>query len=190
MRKLSLFILLYSLMMVSCHKHQLTTMHLNKDEYLLKKNKVILADNNKLDKADLARYIRQKPNTGYFFGAWKFKLQWKNIWYREKKDKPRPAVILDTNSVKRSVKQLDIYLQNKGYYNSVITTNIRRTTIFGVKRWETKKTIVEYHVNTGKPFVIDSTASEVPDGSLRTVYDRSLKTSDVALGKTIEIENV
>ena len=163
-------------------------MHLNKDEYLLKKNKVILVDNKKLDKADLARYIRQKPNTGYFFGAWKFKLQWKNIWYSKKKNKPRPAVILDTNSTKRSVKQLNIYLQNKGYYNSEITATIRRTRFFGVKRWETKKTIVEYHVSTGKPFVIDSTASEVPEGSLKGVYNRSLKSSDVALGKHVEIE--
>ncbi|MFT6746088.1 MAG: outer membrane protein assembly factor BamA [Glaciecola sp.] len=176
--------------MASCHKHQLTTLHLKKEEYLLKKNKVTIADNKELDKADLARYIRQKPNTGYFFGAWKFKLQWKNIWYREKKEKPRPAVILDTNTIKRSVKQLSIYLQNKGYYNSSITTNVRRTRIFGVEAWETKKAVVEYLVTTGKPFVIDSTASEVPSGSMNDVYNGALLSSNVTLGKHVEIETL
>jgi outer membrane protein assembly factor BamA len=176
--------------MMSCHKHQLTTLHLNKGEYLLKKNKIVLTDNNELDKADLGRYVRQKPNSGYFFGAWKFKLQWKNIWYRKKKNKPREAVILDTNAVKRSVKQLNILLQNQGYYNSSIATNIRRTRIFGVEAWETKKAVVEYRITTGKPFRIDSTASEVPKGALSNVYSRSLHASEVSSGNQVAIETL
>lgn len=175
---------------MSCHKHQLTTLHLKENEYLLKKNKVILADKSEIDKANLARYIRQKPNTGYFFGAWKFKLQWKNIWYSEKKNKPRPAVILDTNTIKRSVKQLKIYLQNQGYYNSEVTTSVRRTRIFGKEAWETKKAVVEYTVTTGEAFIIDSTAVDINQASLIGVYKGSLHVSDVQIGQPIEVESL
>lgn len=188
MRKLGLLILLLPVVMTSCHKYQLTTMHLEKEEYLLKKNKVVLVDDKELDKAELSRYIRQKPNTGYFFGKWKFKLQWKNIWYNKKKNKPRPAVILDTNSIKRSVKQLNIFLQNKGYYNSTITTNVRRTRIFGVKAWETKKAVVEYKINPGKAFFVDSIASDMPQGSLSSVYKSSQHVSELKKGKNVGIE--
>ncbi len=163
-------------------------MHLNKEEYLLKKNKVLLTDNKELDKANLARYIRQKPNSGYFFGTWKLKLQWKNIWYRKKKGKPRPAVILDTNAIKRSVKQLNIYLQNQGYYNSSITTNVRRTRILGVPAWETKKAVVTYQVTAGEPFVIDSTASEVTEDNLQKVHQASIGASEVKLGSPLEVD--
>jgi outer membrane protein assembly factor BamA len=189
-RKLSFLILLFSVTMSSCLKHQLTIMHLGEDEYLLKKNKVTLVDNKDLEKTDLSRYIRQTPNTGYFFGTWKLKLQWRNIWYRKGKDKPRPAVILDTNTIERSAKQLNIYLQNQGYYNSVITTNVQRTRLLGVKAWETKKVVVEYVISTGKPFLIDSTANKVPEGSLRDVYDASLKASGISLGAQVQIDNL
>lgn len=182
----SLFFLFISVITCACHNHQLTTMHLKEKEYLLKKNKIRLLDNKDVDKAELGLYIRQKPNNSILFGVWKAGLQWKNIWYNPKKNKPRPAVILDTMSVERSVKQLDIYLQNLGYYNAEIVTKVRRTRILGVKAWETKKAIVDYEIRTGGAFFIDSSSSDIPDPTLNSIYKYYAKHSHLVKGKHME----
>lgn len=193
MIKLNFFrysVILLVLLFSACSKHQLTTMHLKKEEYLLKKNQVRVTGGKDINKNDLALYIRQKPNQSWLFGTWKIGLQWKNIWYREKKGKPRAAVILDSSSVDRSMKQMKIYLQNQGYYNSEVSSNIRITRILGVKKWETKKAIVEYHVNTGSAYFIDSTGINIPDSVLNTLYQKTKNDSYIKSGSQLKIESL
>lgn len=182
-----LIVVFLSTMNTACHTHQLTTRHLKEGEYLLKKNKVVLEGGKDVDKADLSLYIRQKPNTSWLFGTWKIGLQWKNLWYKEGKGKERAAVILDSAAVVRSAKQMKIYLQNLGYYNATIDTTIRRTRILGVKKWETKKAIVEYHVKTGSAYFIDSTAVYISDSSLLKLYRSTQQYSHVKTGKQLKI---
>ena len=190
MRKAILLFCLISLTLASCHKVQLTTLHLKEGEYLLKKNKIEIKQNKSIDKDDLKLYLRQKPNKAYFFGTWKIGLQWKNIWYREKKGKPRPAVIVDTAAIARSEKQLGIYLQNLGYYNAKVTSSTRRTRILGIKYWQTKKMVVKYEVEPGRAFFIDSLGTVIPDSAIAAFHQRELKGTALKKGEALALENL
>ena len=190
MRKALLLFCLVTLTLTSCHKAQLTTLHLKEGEYLLKKNKVEIKDNPGIDKDELKLYLRQKPNKAYFFGTWKVGLQWKNIWYRSKSGKPRPAVIVDTSAIARSEKQLGIYLQNLGYYNAKVISSTRRTRILGIKAWETKKMIVEYQIEPGKPFYIDSIGTAIPDSSIARFHQKELRSTALKKGAPLVLENL
>ncbi len=185
---------LIPILLGSCHKYQLTTMHLKENEYLLKKNKVVLSGDSDVGKDNLALYVRQKPNRSIFFGSWKAPLQWKNIWYREGKDeknkKPRAAVIVDTSLIARSEKQMKIYLQNLGYYNATVETEVRRSRIFGVKKWQTKKQVVTYHVKTGQPYFIDSIGSEITDSTILELHSSSLSLTSLKKGSPLRVEDL
>ena len=165
-------------------------MHLKDGEYLLKKNKLKITDNKKIDEQDLSLYIRQKPNSSYIFGTWKASLQWKNIWYNSKKDKPRPAVILDTNMVERSKKQLLIYLQNLGYYDSKVTSEIKYTHLFGIKSFPTKKAIVKYSVQTGAAFFIDSLGNAIDDSTFLSLFTQSKSSTALKKGDNLMLDKM
>ena len=77
-----------------------------------------------MDREEVKSYIRQKPNKSILFGTWKFSLQWKNLRYNSKKNKKRPAVVVDSSLIERSERQIGIYLKNQGYYNSKLETEI------------------------------------------------------------------
>ena len=100
-------------LLVGCAKHQLSTWHLKPHERLISKNTLEVKSKTKIDKEELASYIRQKPNHAILFGTWKFGLQWRNLIYREKSGKPRPAVILDSSLVRRSENQMGLFMKNK-----------------------------------------------------------------------------
>lgn len=187
--RISLLVLL-SLVLSSCHKTALTTRHLKEGEYLLSKNKVLIEDNKKIDKDEMALYIRQKPNKSILFGSWKLGLQWKNLWWSEKKEKPRPAVVLDTNLVNRSATQLEMYLQNLGYYHARVQRKYKQKYWLRIKRFPYKKKIVEYHVYTGKPYVIDSTSQYILDPPLSYLYNKYKSYSEIKKGEDLKMETL
>ena len=126
------------LLLFGCAKHQLSTWHLKTHEKLISKNKLEIKTKTGIDKEELGLYIRQKPNHSILFGSWKFGLQWRNLWYREKSGKPRPAVILDSSLVARSVNQMGLFMKNEGYYSAKVISEIKPVYFLGVKKWETK----------------------------------------------------
>lgn len=58
-------------------------------------------------------------------------------------------VILDTNKTRRSVEQLNIYLNKKGYFYGKVTSSTK----YKAKR---QKAVVTYNIVTGKPYIVDS----------------------------------
>lgn len=92
-----------------------------------------------------------------------------------------PPVILDTNAMHRTTQQLEMYLDNKGYFRSEVTDSIAYPTlfrhhilkkspdslnIFGNPR---KKVIVYYNVKPANLYTIDTIRWEVDDPNL--AYD-------------------
>lgn len=185
-------LILVAFLLVGCAKHQLTTRHLQDNERLLKKNKLELKGNKSLDQVELLSYVRQKPNRAILFGTWRLGLQWKNLWYNPNKDieDENPAVILDTNLISRSEQQLKIYLQNQGYYNAVITHKIINTNIFGVEKWPTKKSIVQYIVAPGDAVHIDSLSYDITQQDLRKFYKSNLKNRTFKEGEVLILDKL
>ncbi len=178
------------LLLFGCAKHQLSTWHLKTHEKLISKNKLEIKTKTGIDKEELGLYIRQKPNHSILFGSWKFGLQWRNLWYREKSGKPRPAVILDSSLVARSVNQMGLFMKNEGYYSAKVISEIKPVYLLGVKKWETKKVKIKYTVIPKKPLIIDSVGFNIKQKDIEGHYNEIKEKSSIARKKILRIENL
>ncbi len=177
-------------LLVGCAKHQLSTWHLKPQERLISKNKLEINSKTKIDKEELASYIRQKPNHAILFGKWKFGLQWRNLIYREKSGKPRPAVILDSSLVRRSVNQMGLFMKNEGYYSAEVLSEIKPIYFLGMKKWETKKVKVIYTVVPKKPLIIDSIGYKIKQKNIALHYNEIKNESHIKHQKILRIEDL
>ena len=122
------------------------TKYIGKDEYLLDRVKVKV-DDYKLNRSDLKRNIRQKPNTR-ILGVARFHLGLYNLSGRNEKKKfnqwlrriGEAPVIYDPFMTQRSASQIELYLHNKGFYDAQVT---------GTVFYKKKKALVEYYVKVG-----------------------------------------
>ncbi len=177
-------------LLVGCAKHQLSTWHLEPHEKLLNKNTLEIQSKIKIDKEELASYIRQKPNHAILFGTWKFGLQWRNLIYREKSGKPRPAVILDSSLVRRTENQMELFMRNEGYYSARVTSEIKPVYLLGVRKWETKKVKVKYMVIPKKPLIIDSIGYRINQKNIARHYKEIKDESLITHKQILRIENL
>ncbi|AUP78458.1 translocation and assembly module lipoprotein TamL [Flavivirga eckloniae] len=84
-----------------------------------------------------------------------------NNWLRTTGE---PPVILDEVKTKKTVKRLQDYYINHGWFN-VKTT-------YDIKRNENKRASIKYHVKTGVPFIIDSITEKVKSPIVDSLYQR------------------
>ena len=101
-----------------------------KDEYLLRKNIVIL-DTNALPKDGLESLIKQQPNKKLFGILYPY------VWFYQKGSKGKengfkrwlkeigevPA-ILDTSLTNRSSNQIQLYMEKHGFFNAVVKDTV------------------------------------------------------------------
>ncbi len=122
------------------------TRYVGKDEYLLHRVKVRNEEKN-INTPELKKIIRQRPNTR-ILGVVRFHLALYNLsgsdenrrlnrWLRSIGEAP---VIYSPFLTDRSITQLQLYLNNKGYYDAVVTDSVC---------FKKKKAYVEYRVETG-----------------------------------------
>lgn len=89
-------------------------------------------------------------------------------WYKYKIG--RPPVIFDSLPYNKSLEQLGAYLQSKGYFYGNVS---------GVVKYkENKKCVVNYLIETGKPYIIDSVYIVADNPLVKERYDQFLKRRD------------
>jgi outer membrane protein assembly factor BamA len=122
------------------------------DKYLLDRYRIKVKDGN-VKKDEIKNYVRQKPNKrilGIRFHLWLYNLSRKdkekgiNNWYRKIGEEP---VIYDQFLSDKSVDLLKSYLDNKGYYNSIVKDTVL------LKR---KRARILYKIQVKEPFKIRS----------------------------------
>ena len=128
------------------------TKYIGENEYLL--NKVtVKTDDKAVSRSDLKKNIRQKPNTR-ILGVLRFHLGMYNLsgrngekrfnkWLRTIGEAP---VVYNDFHTQRSLAQLKLYLNNKGYYHASISDTVI---------YKNKKANVEYRISPGKQTVIE-----------------------------------
>ncbi len=135
------------------------------DEYLLDRYRIKVRD-GKVKKEEIKNYVRQKPNKrilGLRFHLGMYNLSNKNKekgisnWLRTIGEEP---VIYDEFLTEKSVDLLKSYLDNKGYYNSVVKDTVQ------LKR---KRARVLYKLEVNKPYKIASVRYTCSDSSLAPV---------------------
>lgn len=128
------------------------TKYIPEGEYLL--NKVtVKTDDKKVSRSDMKKNIRQKPNTR-ILGVFRFHLGMYNMsgrngekrlnkWLRNIGEAP---VVYNGFLTRRSVDQLELYLNNKGYYRARIEDTVY---------YKKKKANVEYRISPGEQTLIE-----------------------------------
>lgn len=133
-------------LLISCNP----TKYIPKDGYLLNKT-IIVCDNPFIQENELRNYLKQKPNKKFL--GFKIYLGVYNLSKKDKSNKinnllkkiGEEPVIFDEFLTQKTTKQFELYVRNKGYYNSKITDSIvykkRQATVF-------------YNIHSYKPYII------------------------------------
>lgn len=178
--KYPLFIFGFSFLIYSCNP----TKHLKPNEVFLKKVKV-KQPHQKLDREDILNLVKQKPNRK-LLGMFRFHLGVHNLFKessssRIKEKIGEAPVIYDSLSTKRSVRQLKLYLNNKGYYESKVT---HKEIITGKRRNKIK---IVYNLESGPPYLIKKITYQFDDKIIGSYIEESNKKSLLKIGKPIDI---
>lgn len=102
-----------------------------------------------------------------------------NNWLKTTGEAP---VIVDEERTKRSVKRLQDYHINNGWFDVKTTYNINKE--------ENKRANIEYKIETGKAFVIDSITSKVASPVIDTLYKKIKQNSLIKAEEQYQTEKL
>lgn len=100
-----------------------------------------------------------------------------------------PPVIVDTNIVTKTTKQIHLYLVRKGYFNNMVSDSVKyidRKNL-GLKK---KRAIVYYKISAGKPYKINSLDIVSKDSELLTKIQNITSPSLLKTGDIFDIDNL
>ena len=156
-----------------------TTRLIPEGESRLVDNEIKILNSKGYQTSTLEPYIKQKPNTDFFFGWSPFMSIWNwsngkdNGWDRFVKKVGHEPVIFEPSLVEDSRENILNHLQYQGYYNSKVRDSV-------VTR--NKKTTVYYKINLGKQYIIDSVSynidcKELAENFYRDSLQKVIKTN-------------
>ncbi|GAA4963681.1 BamA/TamA family outer membrane protein [Algibacter aquimarinus] len=146
-------------------------------------------------------YNMARPNRDSLFENWlnkkpERKERLKNIYSQKQVDKFQQSVlgfnnwlkttgeapvIVSEEKTKKTVKRLQDYHINNGWFNVKTTYNINKK--------ENQRAEVEYKVETGKGFILDSISSKVASPTIDTLYKNIKENSLIVSGEQYETAN-
>jgi hypothetical protein len=143
------------------------TRHIRDGQYLLIKND-IKSKENQIDKENLEKYLKQKPNRK-FLGMIRFHLGLYNMSHKDSswlKNIGEAPVLLDSDKIDRSKEQIELYLFKNGFFNATVTDSVRfvkslwfpdgvfHKSVPDSVKLKRKKAIVEYYIDYKSPYLI------------------------------------
>lgn len=159
------------------------------DKYLLDRYKVKIdkgtAEKEKLKKDELKSLVRQKPNKrilgvrfhlGLYNLSRKEKEKGLSGWLKRIGEEP---VIYDDFLTNKSAQQIKSYLNNKGYYNSVVSD----TAIF--KRQRAR---ILYRVEVNKPYKIKRLSYNIQDSLIEPLIFKDSVNSLITKGENFDLD--
>lgn len=167
MNRLRLFVLLLvaTLAGSACS----VTRHIPEGEYLLRKVRIetdrTLPRKERIDKEELAKFIRQSPNKrllGLNFYVWLYESADSakhNGWNNWKRRVGQAPVLLDMDYTKRSAQNLKIFMNSKGYFASQSSFEVDTTS-------RRKRATVTYRTRQGEAYHIDRIGYHFRDEAL------------------------
>lgn len=147
------------------------TRRIPQGSYLLKKNVIEIGEelphDERITADELDRYVRQQPNkrflgTNFYLWIYSSANPDKDNWWNNLKRRIGEApVLLDTTQTARSVSNMKIYMDSRGYFNSSASY-----TVDTVAR---RRAVVTYHTSQGQPYRIDSIGYRFRDKFLEPI---------------------
>ena len=161
----TIFLVVLLILNTSCNP----TRYVKQQEYLLNKVKVDCdCKQNNINKEELESYIKQKPNTR-IINSFRFHLGVYNLFNRGKERKWKSKikevvgeepVIYDPYLEEKTCNQFRLFLNNKGFFNSLIKDSVRL---------KNKKASIIYFVKANKAYTINNIQFAIPDTFLGNV---------------------
>lgn len=148
------------------------TRKLPSDAYLLQKVKIdedkSVPRDERVKSDEVTRYLRQKPNkrfVGFDFYVWIYTLinpERDNWWNNLKRKIGEAPVLYNKRDTERSVSNLKLYLDSRGYYSSNVEYKVDTT-------YRKKRAKVTYMLEQGKPYHINSISYDFRDRFLEPI---------------------
>jgi Omp85 superfamily domain len=155
--------------------------------YRLRLNMFNLAKTN-TDSIFKAKYIKD-PAKYKHQSKWLSKKQvdrlgqsfWYSGWHSFLRRTGEPPVIIDTLKAKKSLKRLNAYYKNNGFFG--VKTNFKTNYL------EKKRGEIKYSINTGKPTFLDTISKEIETPALDSLLLLSKSKSFLKQGKQYKVED-
>ena len=178
---LSVFSGIVLLLVSSCKP----TKYLAEDEYLLDKYRVRI-ENGNLNRQELENHIKPKPNkkilgVKFYLGLYNLsgrKDNGLNRWLRKIGEAP---VKYDKYETERNDNQLNLYLNNKGYFNAEVSDTVS---------FRKKNARVSYDIYPGRPYTIRSIRYRLEDTTLRTIFYRDTVHTLIRKGQHYDVDRL
>lgn len=159
------------------------TKYVKPDELFLKKQS-IKVDTRKIDKDNLESLVKQKPNKK-ILGLFRFHLMIYNQWPWKKgsfrENTGEAPVIHDSLLTLRTVKQLKLYADKRGYFDSEVSYT---------KKVRNNKINIQYNIKSGSPYKIKSIDYAFEDEGLKPssyfIFRNTI--ADLRPGNTFDID--
>lgn len=161
-----------------------STKYVAEDEYLLNKTRIV-DDNKNISRDEYRNYIKQKPNKRVLF--WKFYLSLYNLSRKDKdtglsgylKRIGEPPVVFDPGLTDNSREQLELLLQNKGYFNAEVKDSVV---------YKKEKANVTYIIQSGKPYTIRNIDYFFEDARLADLVMTDTASSLISPGDRYDVD--
>lgn len=157
-----------ALLLSSCNVTKL----LPSNDYLLQRVKVEedreVPRRERIKSDEVMRYIRQTPNKHFLgsdFYVWVYSLakpEKDNWWNNLKRKIGEEPVLLNMRDTERSVSNLKIYLESRGYYDSGVAYAVDTT-------YRKRRAKVTYSLRQGRPYYIDNVSYDFRDRFLEPI---------------------
>ena len=157
-----------ALFLSSCNVTKL----LPSNDYLLQRVKVEedreVPRRERIKSDEVMRYIRQTPNKHFLgsdFYVWVYSLakpEKDNWWNNLKRKIGEEPVLLNMRDTERSVSNLKIYLESRGYYDSGVAYAVDTT-------YRKRRAKVTYSLRQGRPYYIDNVSYDFRDRFLEPI---------------------
>ncbi len=175
-----LYYIILVLLISSCS----TVKHVPENEYLLDKVSVQSTAHN-IPKEKFTPYLKQSPNVrilGMFkFHLWLYNLAGKdstrgfNNWLKKIGEKP---VLYDDFLSGQTMSQLQLFMNNKGYYHSDVDT---------IVKYKKKKVKLKYDINSGEQFIIERLGYKAEDTVIQRLINEDLENSLLKEGGPFDV---
>ncbi len=160
------------------------TRHVPEDDYLLTRSRV-RTDSRQIDRSEVRGYLRQEPNTrilGVPFNLMLYNLSnpekegWPHNWLRRIGEEP---VVFDPFETGRSVRQIEQYLRNKGYFHAEVEDTVR---------FRRQRARVKYTIEANEPFRLNNIYYDLEDKGLEDVIIADTANSLLQQGEIFDVD--
>ncbi len=169
------------LILVVCFYSCSPTKHLAPNELFLKQNKVKI-DTRKLDSDAIEGLVKQKTNRK-ILGLFRYHLSVYNAFNKKGattfKNSGEPPVAYDSTLTLRTIKQLNQYAKNKGYFDNKVTYT---------SKLKKNKIKIEYLIEAGAPYLIKEVKYNIEDEGIKELMIFILLRSHIRAGKTFDVD--